>query len=92
MGIHCLPALKTRIAIGLAGALVCQNLRLFDTGHESGFVYHHARYMISFSVMSTGLVWLVLPVFLEPGYVLVPGSVVTGLSISIVAGAFKKYI
>ncbi|WP_405047860.1 DUF4400 domain-containing protein [Raoultella sp. BIGb0132] len=59
--IHCLPALKTRIAIDLAGDLVCQDLRRFGAGHESGFVYHHTWCMFSSSLAATGLVWLALP-------------------------------
>lgn len=37
------PILKNKVAVGLTGDLVCQDLRSFDAGHESVFVYHHAR-------------------------------------------------
>ncbi|EBC1277531.1 DUF4400 domain-containing protein [Salmonella enterica] len=89
--IRFLPALKNRIAIGLAGKVVCQNLWLFDTGHESGFVYHHARRMIPFSLIATGLMWLAVPQFLDPKYFWVPSSVIVGLALSFAIGAFKKY-
>ncbi|EJR7283350.1 DUF4400 domain-containing protein [Citrobacter freundii] len=89
---HCLPALKTRIAIDLVGDLVCQDLKRFGAGHKSRFVYHHARRMIGSSLAATGLVWLAVPVFLEPEYVLMPGVVGMGLAISIAVGAFKKHV
>ncbi|MDM2863531.1 DUF4400 domain-containing protein [Citrobacter sp. Cpo073] len=87
---HCLPALKTRVAIGLVGDLVCQDLRRFGADHESGFVYHHARRILGSSQAATGLVWLAVPIFLEPAYVLMPGVVGMGLAISI--AAFKKHV
>lgn len=37
------PILKNKVAVGLAGDLVCQDLQNFDAGHDSGFVYQHAR-------------------------------------------------
>ncbi|WP_306463089.1 DUF4400 domain-containing protein [Raoultella terrigena] len=63
--IHCLPALKTRIAIDLVGDLVCQDLRRFGAGHKLRFVYHHTKRMLSSSLAATGLVWLALPFFLN---------------------------
>lgn len=39
-----------------------------------------------------GLAWLAVPVFLKPSYMLVPSAVITALSVSLVLGAFKKYI
>ncbi|EGT5658681.1 DUF4400 domain-containing protein [Citrobacter braakii] len=92
MGIHCLPALKTRIAIDLVGDLVCQYLRRFGAGHESGFVCHHARRMVVSSLAATELVWLAVPIFLVPGYVLMLRATGIGLALSVPCGAFKKYI
>ncbi|EPC8060017.1 DUF4400 domain-containing protein [Yersinia enterocolitica] len=89
---HCLPALKTRIAIVLVGDLVCQDLRRFGTDHESGFIYHHARRMLCSSLAATGLVWLAAPIFLVPGYVLMLRATGIGLALYVSCGAFKKYI
>ncbi|MEF3098726.1 DUF4400 domain-containing protein [Raoultella terrigena] len=41
--------------------MVCQDLRRFGAGYESGFVYHHTKRMLSSSLAATGLVWLALP-------------------------------
>ncbi|CDL13820.1 putative membrane protein [Klebsiella pneumoniae IS46] len=44
-----LPQFVLTIVIGLIDGLVRRDLRRFGAGHESGFVYHHARRMISSS-------------------------------------------
>ena len=90
--LQALPLFMLTVTIGFIDGLVRRDLRRFGAGHESGFVYHHARRMISSSLVVTGLVWLVMPVFVEPEYVLVPGAVGSGLTLSVAGGAFKKYI
>ncbi|EHG6068813.1 TIGR03747 family integrating conjugative element membrane protein [Salmonella enterica subsp. diarizonae serovar 61:z52:z53] len=90
--LQALPLFALTITIGLIDGLVRRDLRRFGAGHESGFVYHHARRMIGSSLAATGLVWLTVPVFLEPGIVLVLGAMVTGIGISVAIGTFKKYL
>ena len=80
------------IVIGLIDGLVRRDLRRFGAGHESGFVYHHARRMIGSSLAATGLAWLVLPVFLESRYIVIPGVMLSGLAGSVATGAFKKHL
>lgn len=70
--LQALPLFALIIFVGLIDGLVRRDLRRFGAGHESGFVYHHARRMISSSLIATGLVWLAEPVFLEPEYALMP--------------------
>lgn len=65
--LQALPLFVLTIAIGLIDGLVRRDLRKFGAGHESGFVYHHARRMIGSSLAATGLVWLAVPIFLQPG-------------------------
>ncbi len=67
-----LPLFALTITIGLIDGLIRRDLRRFSAGHDSGFVYHHARRMISSSLIATGLLWLAEPVFLEPEYALMP--------------------
>lgn len=86
------PLFALIIAVGLIDGLVRRDLRRFGAGHESGFVYHHARRMISSSLAATGLVWLTVPVFLDPVYLLVAGAILIGLTISVAVGAFKKFM
>ncbi|MGH5636901.1 TIGR03747 family integrating conjugative element membrane protein [Citrobacter portucalensis] len=90
--LQALPLFVLTITIGLIDGLVRRDLRRFGAGHESGFVYHHARHMIGSSLVATGLVWLAVPNFLQPGGVLVLGAMVTGIGISVVIGTFKKYL
>lgn len=90
--LQALPLFALIITIGLIDGLVRRDLRRFGAGHESGFVYHHARRMIGSSLAATGLVWLAVPVFLEAGYILVPGAILIGLAISLTLGVFKKYL
>lgn len=90
--LQALPLFALTITIGLIDGLVRRDLRRFGAGHESGFVYHHARRMLGSSLAATGLVWLAVPVFFVPEYVLVPGAVVIGIAMSVASGAFKKYV
>ncbi|EAB2684230.1 TIGR03747 family integrating conjugative element membrane protein [Salmonella enterica] len=90
--LQALPLFALIITIGLIDGLVRRDLRRFGAGHESGFVYHHARRMISSSLAATGLVWLTVPVFLDPVYLLVAGAILIGLTISVAVGAFKKFM
>ncbi|EBG6450382.1 TIGR03747 family integrating conjugative element membrane protein [Salmonella enterica] len=90
--LQALPLFALTITIGLIDGLVRRDLRRFGAGHESGFVYHHARRMIGSSLAATGLMWLAVPVFLDPIYVLMPGAIVISLTASMASGAFKKYI
>lgn len=90
--LQALPLFVLIIVVGLIDGLVRRDLRRFGAGHESGFVYHHARRMIGASLVATGLVWLAVPVFLDPIYVLMPGAIVISLTASMASGAFKKYI
>lgn len=90
--LQALPLFALIIVVGLIDGLVRRDLRRFGAGHESGFVYHHARRMIGSSLAATGLVWLAMPIFIEPTYVQVVGAVEIGLAVSIMFGAFKKYL
>lgn len=90
--LQALPLFALTIIIGLIDGLVRRDLRRFGAGHESGFVYHHAKRMIGSSLVATGLVWLAVPVFLEPDYVLMPGGILIGVLMSVAVGAFKKHL
>ncbi|CAD5998956.1 MAG: TIGR03747 family integrating conjugative element membrane protein [Escherichia coli] len=87
-----LPLFVLTIIIGLVDGLVRRDLRRFGAGHESGFVYHHARRMIVSSLVATGLVWLAVPVFFVPVYILISGAIIIGSVVCITTGAFKKYL
>lgn len=90
--LQALPLFALTITIGLIDGLVRRDLRRFGAGHESGFVYHHARRMIGSSLAAAGMAWLVLPFVLVPEYILVPGVIVIGVVVSITIGTFKKHL
>ncbi|EKT7566455.1 TIGR03747 family integrating conjugative element membrane protein [Salmonella enterica] len=90
--LQALPLFVLIIVVGLIDGLVRRDLRRFGAGHESGFVYHHARRMIGSSLAGTGLVWLTVPVFLEPRYIVIPGVMLIGFAGSVATGAFKKHL
>ncbi|EAV7067885.1 TIGR03747 family integrating conjugative element membrane protein [Salmonella enterica] len=89
--LQALPLFALTITIGLIDGLVRRDLRRFGAGHESGFVYHHARRMIGSSLAATGLILLSMPYVVEPEYVLIPRAILIGLAASVAVGAFKKY-
>ncbi|EPC8060020.1 TIGR03747 family integrating conjugative element membrane protein [Yersinia enterocolitica] len=90
--LQALPLFALTITIGLIDGLVRRDLRRFGAGHESGFVYHHARRMISSCLIATGLVWLAVPIFVVPEYVFIPAAAGIGLAVSMTGGSFKKYV
>ncbi|EAA8406686.1 DUF4400 domain-containing protein [Salmonella enterica] len=90
--LQALPLFALIIVVGLLDGLVRRDLRRFGASHESGFVYHHAKRMIGSSLAATGLVWLTVPIFFEPEFVLAPGAVVIGFMSSLAFSAFKKYL
>lgn len=90
--LQALPLFVLTITIGLVDGLVRRDLRRFGADHESGFVYHHAKRMIGSSLAATGLVWLTVPIILEPEYVFMPGAVLIGVAGSVATGAFKKHL
>lgn len=90
--LQALPLFVLIIVVGLIDGLVRRDLRRFGAGHESGFVYHHARRMIASSLAATGLVWLAVPIFLVPESVFIPAAAGIGLAVSMTGGSFKKYV
>lgn len=90
--LQALPLFVLTITIGLVDGLVRRDLRRFGADHESGFVYHHAKRVIGSSLAATGLVWLTVPIILEPEYVFMPGAVLIGVAGSVATGAFKKHL
>lgn len=90
--LQALPLFALTITIGLIDGLVRRDLRRFGAGHESGFVYHHSRRMISSCLIATGLIWLAVPIFLVPEYVFIPAAAGIGLAVSMTGGSFKKYV
>lgn len=86
------PLLLLAAFVGLVDGLVRRDIRRFGAGRESGFVYHRAKAAVVPLLVLPWIVYLAMPVSLNPLLVLLPGAVLLGTAVSIVAGSFKKYL
>jgi integrating conjugative element membrane protein (TIGR03747 family) len=86
------PLLLLAAFVGLVDGLVRRDIRRFGAGRESGFVYHRAKAAVVPLLVLPWIIYLALPVSLNPLLVLLPGAVLLGTAVSIVAGSFKKYL
>jgi integrating conjugative element membrane protein (TIGR03747 family) len=78
--------------VGLVDGLVRRDIRKFQAGAESGFLYHRARASLRpLAVLPWGL-YLGSPVFVHPLLILLPAAVLLGVAVDIAAGSFKKYL
>lgn len=78
--------------VGLVDGLVRRDIRKFQAGAESGFLYHRARASLKpLAVLPWGL-YLGSPVFVHPLLILLPAAVLLGVAVDIAAGSFKKYL
>lgn len=87
-----LPVFGLAGLVGLVEGLVARDLRRWGGGRESSFVYHWAkRTAIPFLVLAW-VVYLAMPVSLHPTIIVLPCATAFGLSLSITASTFKKYL
>ena len=77
---------------GFTEGLAMRDLRKFGAGRESSFIYHHARRLIGPIMLTAWVIYLSLPIFIHPNFILVPSAFLFGLSICIAAASFKKYL
>jgi integrating conjugative element membrane protein (TIGR03747 family) len=86
------PLFFTAIFVGLVDGLVRRDIRRFGAGRESGFVYHRAKAAITPIVALPWVVYLALPVSVQPLWILIPSAILLGIAVDIAAGSFKKYL
>lgn len=77
---------------GIVDGLVRRDIRRFGCGHESGFIYHHAKRTVIPTFFLTWMIYLSLPFSVNPCVILLPAAFLLGLTISITVGAFKRYL
>lgn len=85
-----LLVLVLAIFTGAVDGLVRRDLRKFGAGRESSFVYHRAKQTLVPLPVAPWLIYLALPVSLNPALVLLPCAAMLGLAIT--AATFKKYL
>lgn len=78
--------------IGIVDGLVRRDLRRYGAGYESSFVYHHAKRYVKPAMYGPCMLYLAWPTAVWPNLLLLPSAVMLGLVLSIVTGAFKKYL
>jgi len=67
-------------------------VRRFGAGRESGFLYHRAKAALMPLTMLPWVVYLALPVSLNPLVILLPSAALLGLVVNLTVGSFKKYL
>ncbi|MBU9819888.1 TIGR03747 family integrating conjugative element membrane protein [Rahnella sp. BCC 1045] len=77
---------------GIVDGLVRRDLRRYGAGYESSFVYHHAKRYVKPAMYGPCMLYLAWPTAVWPNLLLVPSAVMLGMVLSIVTGAFKKYL
>nr|WP_256667646.1 TIGR03747 family integrating conjugative element membrane protein [Pseudomonas sp. Fl5BN2] len=78
--------------VDLVDGLVRRDIRRVGAGRESGFVYHRAKASVLLLAVLPWVVYLALPISVNPLPILLPGAIMLGLAVNIMAGSFKKYL
>ncbi|TKJ76459.1 TIGR03747 family integrating conjugative element membrane protein [Pseudomonas sp. CFBP13509] len=87
-----LPLFVLAALSGLVDGLVRRDLRRFTAARESGFLYHRARAMILPLAVLPWVVYLSLPISVNPILMVIPAATILGATISVTASSFKKYL
>jgi len=86
------PLFVLSILYGLSHGLMRRDLRRFGAGRESSFIYHRAKKLIIPLLVLPWIIYLSAPVTIYPHFVLLPCAFLLGLTVTITAATFKKYL
>jgi integrating conjugative element membrane protein (TIGR03747 family) len=78
--------------VGLIDGLVQRDLRRWGGGRESSYLYHYAKGSVWAFLIAAWIIYLAMPVSINPAFVIVPFAILFAFSISITASTFKKYL
>ena len=78
--------------VALVDGLVRRDLRRWGGGRESSFVYHYAKKAALPLVIIAWVVYLALPFSLRPCWIILPFAIGFGLTVTVTASTFKKYL
>lgn len=87
-----LPLFCMAAFVGLVDGLARRDIRRFGAGRESGFVYHRAKAALVPLLALPWVIYLALPISVNPLLILLPSAVLLGVVVNIAAGSFKKYL
>jgi integrating conjugative element membrane protein (TIGR03747 family) len=78
--------------VALVDGLVRRDLRRWGGGRESSFVYHYAKIAVLPLIIIAWVLYLALPFSSHPSWVILPFAVGFGLTVTVTASTFKKYL
>jgi integrating conjugative element membrane protein (TIGR03747 family) len=78
--------------VGLVDGLVQRDLRRWGGGRESSYLYHYARGSVWVFLIGAWVIYLAMPVSINPAFVVVPFAILFAFSITITGSTFKKYL
>ena len=78
--------------LGIVDGLVQRDLRRWGGGRESSYLYHYAKRSNGVFLVSAWVLYLALPFSVPPVWIILPFATLLGLSLSITASMFKKYL
>jgi len=88
-----LPALALAVVLGTVDGLARRDIRKWSGGRESSFLYHHSKRLLWPAFTGGFFLYLTWPVSgVNPVWVVLPFCVATGLTVSLMAATFKKYL
>lgn len=90
--ILCMPLIFMAVFVGLIDGLVKRDIRRFEAGYESGFVYHRARSFLLPTIALPWMLYLAMPFSVSPLIILIPCALLIGITMNITAASFKKYL
>ncbi|MNJ59446.1 hypothetical protein D3C77_551320 [compost metagenome] len=86
------PLFLLTVITGAVDGLMSRDLRKFGAGRESSFVYHRAKRTLLPLMVSPWVIYLSLPLSVNPIWVLLPCAAVLGWMVAITAATFKKFL
>ncbi|WP_409319719.1 TIGR03747 family integrating conjugative element membrane protein [Pseudomonas putida] len=87
-----MPLFLLAMITGAVDGLMRRDLRKFGADRESSFVYHRAKRTLLPLMVSPWLIYLSLPISVNPIWVLLPCAALLGWMVAITATTFKKYL
>ncbi|OAS04566.1 hypothetical protein AYO08_14480 [Pseudomonas putida] len=86
------PLFLLAVITGAVDGLMRRDLRKFGAGRESSFVYHRAKRTLLPLMVSPWVIYLSIPLSVNPIWFLLPCAAVLGWMVAITAATFKKYL
>lgn len=87
-----LPLFGLAYAVAMADGLVQRAIRSLSGGHESSSIYHRAKYFQISLVSATAALCLLLPLSIDPRWILLPSVTVSALLVRWQWVYYKKYL